>query len=187
MNPYRDLDDAYQRLARRPARRTILTRQGADLDAIVATIRDDKPDSGQSDHALRSMIATGRTNPDAVTVVLYALAPELRARVSRTATDEYHAGCSATSPSSSSTATSTGPVSATGSSTEPTTASGVAPGASTPAVPSTSRPPPPAHPTGSHASTTTGPASPLMSPTPLPAGSISHGSALRSRPRWPTD
>ena len=91
MNPYRDLDDAYQRLARRPARRTILTRQGADLDAIVATIRDDTPDSGPSDLTLRSLIAAGRTDPDALTVALYALAPELRARLSRATTGEYHA------------------------------------------------------------------------------------------------
>jgi len=91
LNPYRDLDDAYQRLARRPARRTILTRQGADLDAIVATIRDDTPNSGPSDLTLRALIAAGRTDPDALTVALYALAPELRARLSRTATGEYHA------------------------------------------------------------------------------------------------
>jgi hypothetical protein len=91
LNPYRDLDDAYQRLARRPARPTILTRQGADLDAIVATIRDDTPNSGPSDLTLRSLIAVGRTDPDALTVALYALAPELRARLSRTATGEYHA------------------------------------------------------------------------------------------------
>lgn len=91
MNPYRDLDDAYQRLARRPARRTVLTRQGADLDAIVATIRNDTPDSGPSDLTLRSLIAAGRTDPDALTVVLYALAPELRARLSHAATGEYHA------------------------------------------------------------------------------------------------
>ena len=91
MNPYRDLDDAYQRLARRPARRAILTRQGADLEAIVATIRDDTPNSGPSDLTLRALIAAGRTDPDALTVALYALAPELRARLSRTATGEYHA------------------------------------------------------------------------------------------------
>lgn len=90
MNPYRDLDAAYQQLARHPANRTIPTGHGGNLDAIVATIRHDKPDSGPSDQTLRAMIAAGRTNPDAVTVVLYALAPELRARVSRAATDEYH-------------------------------------------------------------------------------------------------
>lgn len=90
MNPYRDLDDAYRRLARRPARRAITTGQGGDLDAVVATIRDDTPDSGRSDQALRSLIAAGRTDPDALTVVLYALAPELRGRVSRMATSEYH-------------------------------------------------------------------------------------------------
>jgi len=91
MNPYRDLDDAYQRLARRPARRTIPTGQGGDLDAIVVAIRDDAPDSSRSDQTLRALIAAGRTNPDALTVALYALAPELRGRVSRAATGEYHA------------------------------------------------------------------------------------------------
>lgn len=87
MNPYRDLDEAYQRLARR----TIPSGPDEDLDALVATIRDDTPDSGPSDAALRSQIAAGRTNPDALTVVLHALAPQLRARLSRAATYEYHA------------------------------------------------------------------------------------------------
>ncbi len=91
MNPYRDLDDAYQRLARHRHRRPILSGPGGDLDAIVATIRDDTPDSGPSDQTLRALIAAGRSNRDALTVALYALAPELRARLSRTATDEYHA------------------------------------------------------------------------------------------------
>lgn len=91
MNPYRDLDDAYQRLARHPHRHTIPSGPGGDVDAIVATIRDDTPDSDVSDQTLRSLIAAGRTNPDALTVVLYALAPELRARLSRAATGEYHA------------------------------------------------------------------------------------------------
>ena len=91
MNPYRDLDDAYQRIARHPHRHTIPSGPGDDLDAIVATIRDDTPDSGPSDQTLRCLIADGRANPDALTVVLYALAPELRARLSRTATGEYHA------------------------------------------------------------------------------------------------
>ncbi|MGH3441170.1 MAG: hypothetical protein ACRDUY_03825 [Nitriliruptorales bacterium] len=91
MNPYRNLDDAYQRLARHPARLTIASGPDGDLDAIVAAIRDDTPDSEASDQALRHLIAAGRSNRDALTVVLYALAPELRARISRTATGEYHA------------------------------------------------------------------------------------------------
>lgn len=91
MNPYRDLDDAYQRLARHPARLAIPSGPVDDLDAVVAAIQDDRPDSDTSDRTLRSLIAAGRMNPDAFTVVLYALAPELRARVSRTATAEYHA------------------------------------------------------------------------------------------------
>ena len=91
MNPYRDLDDAYRRLVRHPARLAIPSGQVDDLDAVVATIRCDNPDSETSDQMLRSLIAAGRTRPDALTVVLYALAPELRARVSPTATAEYHA------------------------------------------------------------------------------------------------
>lgn len=91
MNPYRDLDDAYQRLARHPARRRLPSGLGGDLDAIVARIRDDTPDSGPSDQTLRSLIVAGRSHPDALTVVLYALAPELRARLSHAATGEYHA------------------------------------------------------------------------------------------------
>ncbi len=91
MNPYRDLADAYQRLARRPARRTIPSGPDGDLDAVVATIRDDSPDSGPSDLTLRSLVAAGRSDPDALTVVLHALAPQLQARLSHAATDEYHA------------------------------------------------------------------------------------------------
>lgn len=91
MNPYRDLDDAYRRLTRHLHCRTIPSGLGGDLDDVVARIRDDTPDSEVSDQTLRSLIAAGRTNPDALTVVLYALAPELRARLSRTATGEYHA------------------------------------------------------------------------------------------------
>lgn len=91
MNPYRDLNDAYQRLARHPARRTIPSGPGGSLDEVVATIRDDTPDCSSSDLTLRSLIDAGRTDPDALTVVLYALAPELRARLSHAATDEYHA------------------------------------------------------------------------------------------------
>lgn len=91
MNPYRDLDAAYQRLTRRRYRRTIPGGADGDLDTVVATIRDDTPDSSASDRTLRSLIAAGRTNPDALTVVLYALAPELRARLSHAATGEYHA------------------------------------------------------------------------------------------------
>ena len=91
MNPYRDLNDAYQRLARHPARHTIPSGPGGSLDEVVATIRDDTPDCSSSDLTLRSLIDAGRTDPDALTVALYALAPELWARLSHAATDEYHA------------------------------------------------------------------------------------------------
>jgi hypothetical protein len=90
LNPYRDLEAAYQQIARRPAHRTILRHVGDDLDSIVATIRGDTPLCGPSDHMIRSLIVAGRITTDAIMVVLYALAPELRSRLSHAATLEYH-------------------------------------------------------------------------------------------------
>ncbi len=92
MDPYNALDTAYRQLARRPGTWTKSTGLGSDLDAIVAAIRNDEPDSVPSDRTLRALIDTGRTRPDALTVVLYALAPRLRARLARTATGDHRAG-----------------------------------------------------------------------------------------------
>lgn len=88
MNPYRELDTAYRRLHRHvddPQLRDL-----GDLDHLVEVIRNDTPDSAASDRALRQLILTARSLPAATTVALYALAPALRARISRTATAEYH-------------------------------------------------------------------------------------------------
>lgn len=88
MNPYRELDAAYRRLHRHvdgPQLRDL-----GDLDHLVEVIRNDTPDSAASDRALRQLILMGRSLPAATTVALYALAPALRARISRTATAEYH-------------------------------------------------------------------------------------------------
>ncbi len=87
MNPYRELDAAYRRLHRHASSQ--LGDLG-DLDHLVEIIRDDTPDSTASDRALRELILAGRSDPAATTVALYALAPALRARISRTATAEYH-------------------------------------------------------------------------------------------------
>ena len=88
MNPYRDLDAAYQLIQRRHVRRPIPGL--GNLDEVVATIRSDTPDSTRSDEALRDVLAIGRTHPDANTVALHALAPALSYRLSKVATAEYH-------------------------------------------------------------------------------------------------
>ena len=88
MKPYRQLDAAYRQICQRHVRRPIPGL--GDLDEIVTTIRNDTPDPAASDEALRDLLATGRTVPEANTVALHALAPGLAYRISRTATVEYH-------------------------------------------------------------------------------------------------
>lgn len=88
MKPYRQLDAAYQQTRHRHARRPIPGL--GDLDQIVDTIRNDTPDSTDSDEALRDLLSAGRTAPEANTVALHALAPGLAYRISRSATAEYH-------------------------------------------------------------------------------------------------
>lgn len=88
MNPYRELDAAYQRLHRHASSRHLSDL--GDLDHLVGVIRNDTPDSAASDRALRQLILTGRSLPAATTIAIYALAPALRARIARTATAEYH-------------------------------------------------------------------------------------------------
>lgn len=89
MNLYRQLDDTYRGLRRRRSPVWVAGAGAGDLDEAVAAIRNDVPDPTASDRVLRHLIETGRREPDAVTVVLYALAPKLRARLARTVTDEY--------------------------------------------------------------------------------------------------
>jgi hypothetical protein len=90
MDLYRSLDDAYQYVARRPAPPPWQAQLG-DLDLLVCTIRDVRPDAGRSDTALRRLLGVGRDRRDALTVALYALAPALRARTSRAVSDDYRA------------------------------------------------------------------------------------------------
>lgn len=88
MKPYRQLEAAYQQTRHRHARRPIPGL--GDLDQIVDTIRNDTPESIDSDEALRDLLIAGRTTPEANTVALHALAPGLAYRISRSATAEYH-------------------------------------------------------------------------------------------------
>lgn len=93
MNLYGSLDDAYHRLARRPTPPPWSAELGgfASLDEVVGAIRHDQPDSHRSDIVLRRLLTVARTEPDAVTVALYALAPALRTRIGAASTAEYRA------------------------------------------------------------------------------------------------
>lgn len=88
MHLYRTLDSAYQQLANRPHPPGWQAGHES-LDGLVETIRDDQPDPTRSDTTLRHLLAAGCDDPDAWTVVLYALAPALRARTGRAVTGEY--------------------------------------------------------------------------------------------------
>lgn len=90
MDLYRSLDDAYRQLADRPTPPAWQAHLG-DLDRVVATIRDVRPDASRSDAALRRLVTIGRDRRDALTVALYALAPALRARTGRAVSDDYRA------------------------------------------------------------------------------------------------
>lgn len=92
-DPFRDLAVAYQHLIRRPPRWTrhpALARHGG-LDGIVAAIRDDQPDSTDSDATLRTLATIGREDGRATTVALYSLVPEVARRISRATTSEFRA------------------------------------------------------------------------------------------------
>lgn len=92
-DPFRDLAVAYQHLTRRPPRwisHPSLSCYGA-LDGIVAAIRDDLPDSTDSDATLRTLATIGRDDSRAVTVALHSLVPELARRISRATTVEFRA------------------------------------------------------------------------------------------------
>ena len=93
MNLYESLDAAYHHLTRRPLPPAWRPQLGdfSDLDAVVAAIRDDRPDPRRSDTVLRGVLTLGRHDPDAITVALYALAPALRARIGRAVTPDYRA------------------------------------------------------------------------------------------------
>jgi hypothetical protein len=103
MNPYQAIDDAYDRLAQRrpPWIATLTTAPVAggptgrptreQLDRIVATVNADPGNTPASDDMLRRLIAIGRHDSDAITVILRAFIPRLLTRIHKNADDEYHA------------------------------------------------------------------------------------------------
>lgn len=91
-DPYRDLTAAYNHLTTHPPAWTRTdTLDSGVTDDLVKAIRTDAPDSTRSDETLRTLISIGRTNPTAITVVLYALADDLRHRIARSVTSDYRA------------------------------------------------------------------------------------------------
>lgn len=93
MTLFDELDAAYQRLTGRPRPAWLTTVTKTDLPGLVATIRDDRDHDPRiqrtADTALRDLIGVGRSESDALTVALYALAPRLRAGLGRAITDDY--------------------------------------------------------------------------------------------------
>jgi hypothetical protein len=106
MNQYRAIDAAYEAIVRHPplwlstlapapdqhqdgGGRLLTERE--QLDQIVAVINSDRPtDTADSDDMLRRLIAIGRYDSDAITVILRAFIPRLRARIRSHALAEYH-------------------------------------------------------------------------------------------------
>jgi hypothetical protein len=86
-DPYRTVASAYTRMDRRRRRRLELV-LGVGLDDLVDRIRDHRDVPSASDEAIRLAVAAGA---EAHLLVLHALVPELRRRISHTATSEYHA------------------------------------------------------------------------------------------------
>jgi hypothetical protein len=89
MDLYRQLAGAYHLIAAGPRPPWLAPSIGTDVDAVVAAIRDDSPDPVCSDAILRALLPIARGEPDALTVVMHALAPRLRARLGRAVTAEY--------------------------------------------------------------------------------------------------
>jgi hypothetical protein len=87
MHPYRQITDRYRQLARRPRPGWLIAIHDGGLDDLVAAIRE--PLGPGADDVLRAVITVGRSQPDALTVVLYALLPALQARLGRTVTEDY--------------------------------------------------------------------------------------------------
>jgi hypothetical protein len=86
-DPYRSVATAYARLDGRRRRHLELI-LGADLDDLVLRIQHHRQAPSASDDAIR---AAASAEADAHLVALHALVPELRQRIARTATTEYHA------------------------------------------------------------------------------------------------
>jgi hypothetical protein len=89
MNLFRQLDATYQHLTARPRPAWLATIVNGGLDDVVTAIRDDRPDTAASDTTLRTLLDLASEYPDALTVAMHALAPQLRARLSRSVTDDY--------------------------------------------------------------------------------------------------
>jgi len=90
MNLYDEVATDYRRLVTRQ-RPSHWQAELGDLDQLINTIRDDHPDPARSDAALRHLLELSRNEPDALTIVLHALAPALKARTGRAVTDAYRA------------------------------------------------------------------------------------------------
>ena len=104
MHHYRAIEAAYDTVARRqPAWIATLTptpdhdgdrrvgRTGREqLAQIIAIINGDPGDTPASDEMLRRLIAIGRTDSGAITVILRAFLPRMRARIHKAATAEFH-------------------------------------------------------------------------------------------------
>lgn len=86
-DPYRSVDTAYTRMESRRRRRLELV-LGGDLDDLVVRIQRHQHAPDVSDAAIRAAVTAGA---DGHLVVLHALVPQLRRRIARTATAEYHA------------------------------------------------------------------------------------------------
>lgn len=92
-NPYRTVEAAYARLARRqPAWLTTLTptphHQPADgmeqLDRLVKILNSDRLDTRASDDLARRLVTIARTDPDAICIILRACLPRCRKRIGTT-------------------------------------------------------------------------------------------------------
>ena len=100
MQHYRNLDAALDRMARRrPAWlddlatiTPITERPTAEaLTTVMRTINADPADTSASDAIIRQLADIGRCQPDAVTLLVRALAPRLRAKIKAGAVSEFHA------------------------------------------------------------------------------------------------
>jgi hypothetical protein len=61
----------------------------ADIDMVIAAVRDQGPNEKRSDAAVAALLSLTEDHPDALTVLLAALAPILRMKLHRGVTEEY--------------------------------------------------------------------------------------------------
>lgn len=90
---FRDLDSTVDRILRaRPPWTQRLRAAGIDTVAeAIDAVRNHLADPTAADQAVRALADAARDEPDAMTVLVHALAPLLRARLSRSHTAEYRA------------------------------------------------------------------------------------------------